>query len=160
MKQPLHNHFGFSRSTYLACKSKISRLHYSVVVFREQFLYLFHLIFFIWMLPKNSFSAWSNFFFAFEFIQGPASVASSKTIIFATVKSILSDGTVNFEVVDVTENKKKDLTEKFSLAQSNTVCYNKSGSEVSTVNLEHSTSGSFYEDHTTRTKLNEKNACV
>ena len=72
----------------------------------------------------------------------------------------MSDGTVNFEVVDVTENKKKDLTEKFSLAQSNTVCYNKSGSEVSTVNLEHSTSGSFYEDHTTHTKLNEKNACV
>ena len=46
------------------------------------------------------------------------------------MKSILSNGTVNFngEVVDVEENKEKDLTEKVSLVQPNSVCCNKSES--------------------------------
>ena len=88
------------------------------------------------------------------------SVASCKSIIFATVKSILSDVTVNFEVIDVTENKKKDLTEKVSLVLSSNVCCNKSESEIYSVNLERYTSRPFYQDRTTLTKLNEKNVCV
>ena len=69
----------------------------------------------------------------------------------------MSDVTVNFEVIDVTENKKKDLTEKVSLVLSSNVCCNKSESEIYSVNLEPYTSRPFYQDRTTLTKLNEKN---
>ena len=72
----------------------------------------------------------------------------------------MSDVTVNFEVIDVTENKKKDLTEKVSLVLSNNVCCNKSESEIYSANLERYTSRPFYQDRTTLTKLNEKNVCV
>ena len=72
----------------------------------------------------------------------------------------MSDVTVNFEVMDVTENKKKDLTEKVSLVLSSNVCCNKSESEIYSVNLERYTSRPFYQDRTTLTKLNEKNVCV
>ena len=58
----------------------------------------------------------------------------------------MSDVTVNFEVMDVTENKKKDLTEKVSLVLSSNVCCNKSESEIYSVNLERYTSRSFYQD--------------
>ena len=80
-------------------------------------------------------------FCSYIYIGKRRSSASSNTssIIFTTVNYILIDGTVHFEEVNAEEVKnkylKEDSTQKVPV-QSNSVCSNKSESEVASVNLE------------------------
>ena len=76
------------------------------------------------------------------------------------MKHISSNETVNFELVDVEEDRNKHSEEgstKKVSEWSNSVCSNKNKSEVASVNSETPNRKFFNEDHISKVKTSEKN---
>ena len=98
--------------------------------------------------------------FFFMNLQKGRSTIHSPHIMFAIVKYISSNETINFEIVDIEEHRNKYSKEgstKIFSVQSNSVCFNKNKSEVALVNSETPTSKFFNEDHISKIKASERN---